>query len=313
VIALSGWRFHRSFVLVRPVQDLALASAAVAKGDLTVSVPDQHTQTEMRLTVHNFNRMIRQLRTDEQLRNSFISSLTHDLRTPLLAERRVIELFTEFQDELSPQFRKLTANLSDSNDHLLQMVNRLLETFKYEAGREPLVLNPVHLATLAQDCLSRLTPLAAANNVQLHQDIPEDLPLIQADGAQLERVFINLLGNAIENIRPVGNQIWVRAETTEDGVDVRISDNGPGIPDEMRDNLFDRYPTGRRAQKIGSGLGLYICKMIVERHGGTISLDSPQDGGTTFVLHLKQTVTPPLLIPTVTGSPGQPDFGESNP
>jgi len=127
-IGFSGWWFHRSFV--RPLHDISLASSAVAQGDLTVHVPDQFTQNEIRLTVQNFNRMIRQLRMDEQLRNSFISSLTHDLRTPLLAERRVFELFQEFSDELSPQFQKLTQNLSESNDHLLQMVNNLLETFK---------------------------------------------------------------------------------------------------------------------------------------------------------------------------------------
>lgn len=294
-IGFSGWWFHRSFV--RPVQDLSLASSAVARGDLSVSVEDKHTQTEMRLTVHNFNRMIRQLRTDEQLRNSFISSLTHDLRTPLLAERRVIELFTEFSDELSPQFQKLTVNLLESNDHLLQMVNRLLETFKYEAGREPLELRPVHLPTLAQDCLSKLSPLAAAKQVQLHEELPEDLPLIQADGAQLERVFINLVGNAIENIPPVGNQVWIRGEATANEVEIRISDNGPGIPEEIRENLFERYATGHRAQKIGSGLGLYICKMIIERHGGKISLANDQEKGTTFVLKLRQRLSAADLSP----------------
>lgn len=296
-IVFLGWWFNRSFVL--PVQELSLASSAVARGDLTVSVPEQYTQTEMRLTVHNFNRMIRQLRTDEQLRNSFISSLTHDLRTPLLAERRVIELFTEFKDELSPQFQKLTQNLSESNDHLLQMVNSLLETFKYEAGREPLLLCPVHLPSLAADCISKLTPLAAANHVTLHQEIPVDLPLIEADGAQLERVLINLVGNAIENIRPVGNQVWIRGEATPDGVEVRIVDNGPGIPDEIRDNLFERYPAGHRAQKIGSGLGLYICKMIIERHGGKITVDSQQDKGTTFILKLHRQPSPAILATSV--------------
>jgi len=289
-IAWLGWWFHRSFV--RPVQDIALASSSVTRGDLSVSVPNKHTQTEMRVTVNNFNRMIRQLRTDEQLRNSFISSLTHDLRTPLLAERRVIELFTEFKDELSPQFQTLTVNLADSNDHLLQMVNRLLETFKYEAGREALELYPVHLPTLVRDCISKLEPLATSKQVRLHMELPEDLPLIHADGAQLERLFINLIGNAIENIPPVGDKVWIRGQwdTAEaaEAVEIRISDNGPGIPEEVRDNLFVRYPTGHRAQKIGSGLGLYICKMIIERHGGKISLDRHQQKGTTFILQLFQ-------------------------
>jgi signal transduction histidine kinase len=290
-IGFSGWWFHRSFV--HPLHNISLASSAVAQGDLTVHVPDQFTQNEIRLMVQNFNRMIRQLRMDEQLRNSFISSLTHDLRTPLLAERRVFELFQEFSDELSPQFQKLTQNLSESNDHLLQMVNNLLETFKYEAGRETLVLRPVHLPTLVSACLSRLAPLATANQVRLHQELPEDFPLIEADESQLERVFNNLVGNAIENIRPVGDQIWIRGATLTDGIEIRIVDNGPGLPREIRENLFERYAAGGyRTQKIGSGLGLYICKMIVERHGGKISLDSSQAPGTTFILQLQRRLSP---------------------
>jgi two-component system sensor histidine kinase/response regulator len=216
-----------------------------------------------------------------------------------LAERRVIELFMEFKDELSPQFHKLTLNLAESNAHLLQMVNSLLETFKYEAGREPLLLCPVHLPSLAGDCISKMAPLAAANQVALHLELPADLPLIQADGAQLERVLINLVGNAIENIRPVGNQVWIRGEATPDGVELRVVDNGPGIPQEIRNNLFERYPAGHRAQKIGSGLGLYICKMIVERHGGTITVDSHQDKGTTFILNLYRQPPPTILAASV--------------
>jgi len=225
-------------------------------------------------------------------------------------------LFTEFKNELSPQFQTLTVNLSDSNDHLLQMVNRLLETFKYEAGREPLELYPVHLPTLVRDCISKLEPLAAVKQVRLHMELPEDLPLIQADGAQLERVFINLIGNAIENIPPVGNQVWIRgqcgAEEGAETVEIRISDNGPGIPEEMRDNLFERYPTGHRAQKIGSGLGLYICKMILERHGGKISLDRHRQKGTTFILQLRQRPSQSVLAASTDALPVEPAIGQSS-
>lgn len=288
-IAVSGLWFNRSFV--SPMNEIAEASAQVATGDLSVRVQGQHSQAEMKRTIRHFNRMLKQLEETEQLRSTFISTLTHDFRTPLLAEKRVLETFEDFREELPAEFGVLATGLLKSNDHLLNMVNQLLETYKYEAGKIPLDLAPVDLAAIVNECFTKLFPLADSKQITLSHSIPVDFAPIEADAPQIRRVLINLIANAIENI-PNHKQIKVEAQAGETHVEVQICDNGPGISAKILPNLFDRYATGHRTQqKIGSGLGLYICRLILENHGGSIGVTSQEGHGTTFQLFLPKAVS----------------------
>jgi two-component system sensor histidine kinase/response regulator len=289
VVGISGLWFKQTFI--DPVEALAQAAEHVAAGHLSVVIHEPFSQREIRNTIASFNRMTRQLQEDQRLRSTFISTLTHDLRTPLIAQKRVLELYEEFIDELPKEMGHLNTDLLRSNNHLLDMVNKLLETYQYEAGK--IILHPecMSLYTLVEECVTDVQAWAAQKRITVVNDIDPALPEGAWDRDQLRRVFQNLIGNALENIQE-GRRIVIRAQdvkpiAAKPLLRIEVTDNGPGIHPEILPLLFSRYFTGdRRRQKIGSGLGLYICRMIIELHGGTIKADSEPGQGTTFIIEL---------------------------
>lgn len=225
-----------------------------------------------------------QLQESEKLRSTFISALTHDLRTPLIAQKRAMELLGREKDRLDQRTETLLVRLQESNNDLLEMVNMLLETYQYESGKISLVLEAVDLRQLVASCYQDLAAIAESQEIQLVNHLPEALPLIQADSHYLKRVFINLIGNALENIPP-GCAISISSELKHDAIYVKVQDNGPGIPSDLLPSVFERYFIGHRTQKkIGTGLGLFICKMIMSLHQGHIDVSSQPEEGTCFLL-----------------------------
>ncbi len=230
---------------------------------------------------------IAQLRESERLRETFVSALTHDLRTPLVAERRALELMDAHRDKLPDKLAPLTRHLIRNNEDLLALVNKLLETYQYESGRVRLLVESISLAELAQASADKLQPLAHSKGITLSVDVPPTLPPVPGDPHQLQRVLVNLIGNALENVQ-AGGRVRVSAGLDgETAMRLEVADNGPGISPEVLPHLFDRYFLVQQAKKkIGSGLGLSICKMIVELHGGRITVESTVGQGTRFCISL---------------------------
>lgn len=229
---------------------------------------------------------IRQLKESERMRETFVSALTHDLRTPLIAEQRALELLERQKHHLPEKLFSLIERLTRNNTDLLSLVNKLLETYQYESGRIRLLFESVSLQAVTATCLDKLQPLAQAKYIELRNQVSPDLPKILADSQQLQRVFINLIGNAIENIQETG-QIIATARKHEDMVQIEIIDNGPGISPDVLPHLFEQYfLVQQNKKKIGSGLGLSICKSIVTLHHGTIRVESILNQGTTFQITL---------------------------
>lgn len=291
VLMLLGWWFSRSYV--GPLQSLAQTADAVAEGALSARVSTSVPSDQMRSTLERFNRMVAQLERDDALRDAFIATLTHDLRTPLLAEGRVIELLTaSLQAGITlppPQKEKLLASLQLNNQHLLHMVNQLLQAYQMDQqGVSPFSPHPVDLNDIAKECFTRLDPLLADKQAVLAADIPSDFPTLLVDSVLITRLMENLLANALEN-SPPQSQITVRAllEPTTNAPRIEIDDEGYGIPAAYLPTLFERYGgTHSVRQKIGSGLGLYICRLIAERHGGSIRAEANPPQGTTFIITL---------------------------
>lgn len=284
IAGISGIWFKRSFI--NPVTALSNASEQVAKGQLDTEIKEQSQQQEIQGTIESFNRMVRQLHEDEKLRNTFVSTLTHDLRTPLIAQRRVLKMYTDFNNELPVELVAMNSQLLKNNEHLLDMVNKLLESYQYEAGKILLAPQAFSLHQLVDECMEEALPLAQAKNIRLANNVPKELPEIYADRYQLKRVFQNLIGNALENLHE-DQQISVTARPWDGFITIDVEDNGPGIRPELIPHLFTRYFTGNRLrQKIGSGLGLYICRMIVELHEGTIEARSELGQGTLIRLRM---------------------------
>jgi PAS domain S-box-containing protein len=234
---------------------------------------------------------LERLQESERTRETFVSALTHDLRTPLVAERRALDLLHAQQAQLPPQLTSLTERLIKNNDDLLGMVTRLLEVYQYEAGKIQLWMTEVNLHTLVAECLETLHPLAESKQIRMVNRTAAKLEPLHADAEQLKRLLMNLLGNAIQNMtsKSGGDQAEIVVSSSELGraVEIRVIDNGPGIAPEVMPHLFERYFSLQQARKqIGSGLGLSICKMITKLHGGTIRAESELGRGTEFIVTL---------------------------
>lgn len=221
----------------------------------------------------------------EKERKIFVSTLTHDLRTPLIAQRRVLDLLKEEFGTLDEEPTRLTDALIRNNENLLVMVNHLLESYQYQDGKIKLNYNPANLRELANECIAEMAIISLSHSIQLINNIPESLPLVHVDPQQIKRVFQNLLGNALANMPP-GDRIELYAYEHENFLQVQVSDNGPGIDPDIRPFLFERYFMGSKKQKIGSGLGLFICRLILQQHGGSIDVQSNPTTGTMFIFTL---------------------------
>lgn len=226
------------------------------------------------------------LQESDRIRETFVTALTHDLRTPLIAEQRVLELLQAEEQHLPDKLKTIGKRLNRNNADLLALVNKLLEVYQYEAGQVSIMSESFALMDLVQECIQSLMPLAQAKNIHIQSFVSPDLPQMTADAVQLKRMFYNLIHNAIQNIN-AGDRIRISAESVDSQMHIGISDTGPGIPAELLPNLFDRYYISRESRKkVGSGLGLSICKMVIKLHQGTIQVESELGKGTTFHINL---------------------------
>ncbi len=222
-------------------------------------------------------------------REDFVSRLTHDLRTPLVAEERMMILFLEGAlGELSPSMNEALTIMARSNSNLLAMVNTLLEVYRFEAGRKTLAFIPVDVSQLIKEVASELTPLAEQKNLVIKADIQqaENATKVIGDRLELHRLFTNLVGNAIKFTDNGSITICLKDDSSDCGaITFKIIDTGQGISSEQQANLFERFRPGSH-KRSGSGLGLYLSRRIVEAHQGTIEVNSELGKGSVFTVTL---------------------------
>lgn len=231
-------------------------------------------------------------------REDFVSRLTHDLRTPLVAADRMLILFQQGAlGELSPTMHEAIATMARSNQNLLQMVNTLLEVYRFEAGRKTLAFSPVDLQELLLQVAKELTPLAQEKGLKLQLELGDESTKskVMGDRLELHRLFTNLVGNAIKFTDAGSVTIRLTPTSTPentsikqqiaDYITIEVEDTGPGIPTEEQATLFERFRQGSH-KRSGSGLGLYLSRRIVEAHQGTIQVKSELGKGSIFVVRL---------------------------
>lgn len=226
----------------------------------------------------------------ERMKSNFLSVVSHELRTPLHSIKGFVEIIlmgktgpvTELQEDFLRTVRTQTTVLQ-------RMIDDLLEFSRMEAGRIKLHLSEVSLSTMAQSVTSKLAPLAEEAGLQLFLNLADDLPEIDGDRMRLEQVLTNLVENAIK-FTPAGGKIVVSGERRGDRVLLIVSDTGIGIPPEEQEKVFDRFyqvdGSERRAYR-GAGLGLSICRHIVERHSGRIWVESEGISGRGSRFHVE--------------------------
>ncbi len=213
----------------------------------------------------------------ERMKSNFLSVVSHELRTPLHSIKGFVEIIlmgktgpvSELQEDFLKTVRTQTLVLQ-------RMIDDLLEFSRMEAGRVRLHLAEVSLPAMARSVNAKLAPLAEEGGLRLTQDLPDDLPEIDGDRTRLEQVLTNLVENAIK-FTPGGGEIVISGERLDDRVRLTVADSGIGIPPDEQEKVFDRFyqvdGSERRAYR-GAGLGLSICRHIVERHNGRIWVES---------------------------------------
>lgn len=227
-------------------------------------------------------------------REDFVSRLTHDLRTPLVAADRMLILFQQGAlGELSPTMYEAVDTMIRSNKNLLQMVNILLEVYRFEAGRKTLTFLPVDIYDVLVEVAKELTPLAQDKglSLELQPEKQQQPSKILGDRLELHRVFTNLVGNAIKftDTGLVTIRLSPDDRQPASGITIEIVDTGQGISAEDRATLFERFRQGSH-KRSGSGLGLYLSRRIVEAHKGNIEVQSELGKGSVFIVRL------PLLM-----------------
>ncbi|MCB0571661.1 MAG: HAMP domain-containing histidine kinase [Phaeodactylibacter sp.] len=260
------------------------------EGDYQARIPEDG-RSDLAILAVTFNDMadkieanIEQIQSMGQLRQELIANVSHDLRTPLSIVQGYIETLLMKEEQLPPEERrKYLEIIYDSSEKLSRLIVQLFEYSKLETNQIQPEKEPFPLSELAQDVFAKYQILAREKGLVLKLEHPRELPLVFADLGLVERVIQNLMDNALK-FTPEGGKVTLQLRNREEGVEVRISDTGPGIPESEQSHIFERYRKagGGNERNKGAGLGLAIVKKILEIHNATIQVQSRQGQGAAF-------------------------------
>ena len=225
----------------------------------------------------------------ERMKSNFLSVVSHELKTPLHSIKGFVDIILMGKTgEISETQRDFLNTVRTQTDHLQSLIQDLLEFSRLESGQVKLRLEAVSIAEVAGCVMDNLTPMADEKGVRLMTEVPSDFPLIKADRMRITQVITNLAHNAIK-FTPKGGSVTVGAVDLGEQIRVSVSDTGIGIPPDEREKIFDRFyqvdSTTTRPYR-GTGLGLTICKHIVEYHQGMIWAEGEEGKGSAFLFTL---------------------------
>jgi signal transduction histidine kinase len=232
-------------------------------------------------------RSLLRLKQSIEQRESFVHCLTHDLRTPLVAADRMLDLLRkETFGPVTPKMDEAMTTIMSSNQHLLRLLNNLLEAYSYEVGRKIISFIRFNIRELLEEVVRELRPLAEEKVLNLSINWQADSEDIIGDRLELKRVFTNLIGNGIKFTDQGGVTVRVHSSSSvSNHVVVEIADTGIGIPPADQQRIFEPFRQGKH-KRSGHGLGLYLCRQIVATHNGAIAIQSVVGQGTTFQIEL---------------------------
>ena len=284
LLGLAGgwWLASRA---IRPIEDISATAVKISAGDLSQRISTQDTDSELGQLASVLNSTFARLETSFSQQRQFTSDAAHELRTP------VSVLLTQTQTVLNrersaAEYREAVEACQRAAQRMRRLLESLLELARLDAGQETLQRMPFDLARTAADCVEQIRPLAAERGITLHTEFSAADCL--GDSERIAQVVTNLLSNAIHYNRENG---LVRVRTNREGsfATVTVTDDGPGIAPEHKAHIFDRFyrvDAARTTAQGRTGLGLAICKSIVEAHGGTIEVSSQPGQETTFTVRL---------------------------
>jgi signal transduction histidine kinase len=290
----------------RPLEDLVEASERLAGGDLDARVKVGGL-TETASLGRAFNEMAEELQRRagerdqlDRMKDEFVLTASHELRSPLTSVQGFAEILMLEREKLSPKQAETAEIILDSSRHLVRLLNDLLDLARSDAGQLRIEPAPTEPGTLIADAERATRSQIEARGQRLSEEIESGLPPVAADRDRIRQVMVNLLTNANEYC-PEGAAILVKGRRVGDEVEIAVIDDGPGIPPEQLEHIFERFSRGDAGmtQRVGgTGLGLAISKSLVELHGGTISAESTPGEGSTFSFRLPVAEQTPAPVGT---------------
>jgi signal transduction histidine kinase len=298
----------------RPLEELVSAAERLAGGDLSARV-EVGGLSETATLGAAFNEMAAQLELEasqrerlDRLKDEFVLTASHELRSPLTSVQGFAELLMLERDTLTAKQVETVEIILDNCRHLVRLVNDLLDLTRSDAGNLAIEMRPTELAPLIDDVVRTMRAQTEASGQALSEQIDPGLPRADVEPDRIRQILVNLITNAHE-YSPEGANIGVTARVAGAELEISVTDDGPGIPEDQLDHVFERFTRGDAGltQRVGgTGLGLAIAKSLVELHGGTIDAESTPGRGSIFRFRLPLNAAPSGLDPDhATAEPGR--------
>ncbi|MCI0632577.1 MAG: HAMP domain-containing histidine kinase [Actinobacteria bacterium] len=286
--------FVLSWSLIAPIQRIDAGLAAIASGDFSTHV-DVANRDELGALGANVNRMNDELRrlygeleTASQHKSEFLANMSHELRTPLNAIIGFSQVLRErMVGDVNDKQAEYLDDIISSGNHLLSLINEVLDLSKVEAGQIQLEVSPFSMQDALERDVSMVRERATQNGIGLTLEADADVGVVAADERRIRQVVVNLLSNAVK-FTPEGGSVLVSSARIDGEVRVSVSDTGPGIAAEDQERIFEEFQqtdVGAR-QLEGTGLGLALSKRLIELHGGRIWVESEFGKGSMFTFAL---------------------------
>jgi two-component system sensor histidine kinase KdpD len=246
---------------------------------------DQATLVIERVRSRRERMQLQVLQRTDALRAALLSSVSHDLRTPLASMKAATSSLLQEDVQWDEEARRsFVLSIEREIDRLNRLVSNLLDMSRIEGNALTPQKEWYLLAELVYDVLDRLQPLLQGRSVQTY--LPDDLPPVELDYLEIDQVLTNLIENAVR-YTPAGSPLEITAQVEGEHVKISVADHGPGIPPALLERVFDKFyrvlDTQRdAAHPRGSGLGLAVCRGLVEAHGGHLWVENRDEGGAVF-------------------------------
>lgn len=272
--------------ITRPLSVMKRKTRQVSGGNFEDHL-DLSSPPEIGELARAFNMMCDKLSEMDRMKSEFFSLMAHELRTPLSSIKAGINLLNKSMGRSETGDReRILVILSEECNRLIDLVNSLLDLSRMEAGITDLDLTPGDIGSLLEKALAEIGPLLAARKISFEFDTAGECPVVMMDNEKMMQVIRNLLGNAVK-FTPDEGRIKMLLKAVEGGLEVSVADSGPGIPEEDRAAIFDKYKQAQAKAVIrGTGLGLAIAKHVVDAHGGRICVESELGKGSVFTVFL---------------------------
>ncbi|MEE2973379.1 MAG: HAMP domain-containing sensor histidine kinase [Planctomycetota bacterium] len=325
-VAILLFSFILKRVILGPVRRLRDTADRVEQGDYSVRA-DIRTGDDFEQLAESFNRMLDEtersaarlrgvnealdlkvtelseanigLYESNRFKSEFLANVSHELKTPLnsiIGFAELLEELAEREEDADPKRARYLQNIIESGRRLLEMISELLEMAKIEAGRVELSIAPISPAELLEGRRAIRRPQAEAKRIEIEVQIDSSIPVIETDAGKLQQILFNFLSNAVkfsprESVVILSAEVFRRSDGS-DGVRLRVTDHGPGIPPDLQETIFEKFRQADASHTRthgGTGLGLAICRELATLLGAEVSLSSRVGQGSTFIVEMPLT------------------------